>query len=151
MNRGTENGLTLIETLAAVTIVFFIVFILYSVISQSINTYGRQLTANENLNNAAAALKVMTKEIRKSAAATVDERTCTLTAGDKVFRFEAGTLYLNDTELVRGLQSFKATMGVFTEEERCSNGSSNQVSLKLVTASNQVYTAELTLRKGVRP
>lgn len=148
MGRRSESGLTLVEVLATVIIGFLILLILYYVIGQSFNTYGKQITANQNLNKAAYALKVITKELRKVPTATVDENTCALTVGSKIYRFEAGTLYENNVALASDLQTFKATKGAFTEEANCRNEPSTQVSIKLVTNTNQVYATELILRKG---
>lgn len=60
-----EAGLTLIETLAVTVIASIVLLFLYSIISQSSNTYKKQTDTNKEIYDAAYALKVITKEIRK--------------------------------------------------------------------------------------
>jgi len=66
--RGLTNqkGLTLLEVLAAVTIISIIIVLLYGILFNSKEQYNSQTEKNEQLSDISYALKVITKDIRKS-------------------------------------------------------------------------------------
>ncbi|MGE7689424.1 PilW family protein [Lysinibacillus sp. NPDC097214] len=66
MKIHKESGLTLVEVLAVIVISSLIALIIYSALSQSSTNYHKQADTNKSINDAAYALKVITKEIRKN-------------------------------------------------------------------------------------
>lgn len=148
MNNSKEAGLTLIETLAVTVILTIVSLFIYSIISQSQTTFQKQTTTNKEINDAAYALKVMTKELRKTINVTVQEN-CTLKLDTTSFSVKDNTLYQDDTlPLASDIKSFKVTKGAFDEGEHCLNNGSNQVSIKILTNTEKVYSTEIYLRGG---
>lgn len=84
MKNSKEAGLTLIETLAATVIVTIVSLFIYSIIAQSQTTFQKQSTTNQEINNAAYALKVMTKEIRKNPNAVSSDSSTELTINEEI-------------------------------------------------------------------
>jgi len=148
MMRSNEAGITLIEVLTVIALGFIIAFTLYSILNSGMSSYKSEIEKNKKLYDAAYALKVLTKEIRKTTDVNINEHSCALTVGSSEFRLDGNTLLQNEVILAHDIQSFKVTTGHFNENEDCSNGSSDIISLKLTTDNNQVYSLELALRRG---
>ena len=66
MKRSNEAGITLIETVAVTVIIAIVSLLIYSIIHQSQTNFHKQNNVNKDINDAAYALKVITKEIRKT-------------------------------------------------------------------------------------
>ena len=65
MERSNQAGITLIETVAVTVIIAIVSLLIYSIIHQSQTNFHEQNNINKDINDAAYALKVITKEIRK--------------------------------------------------------------------------------------
>lgn len=66
MERSNQAGITLIETVAVTVIIAIVSLLIYSIIHQSQTNFHEQNNINKDINDAAYALKVITKEIRKN-------------------------------------------------------------------------------------
>ncbi|WP_054767181.1 type II secretion system protein [Lysinibacillus parviboronicapiens] len=144
MKHQKESGLTLVETLAVTVIASIILLAIYSIISQSSNTYVKQSNTNKDINDAAYALKVMTKEIRKNPKSVSIDSSTQLTINkdisDKEIRFvfddKKQMLNRNGVILSTGIQDFQASM----------NGQA--ITIKITNVQGKTSTAELYLRKA---
>lgn len=170
MKRHKEAGLTLIETLAVTVIASIILLFLYSIISQSSNTYKKQTDTNKEINDAAYALKVITKEIRKFPTTTfivcsndlVPSNTCDtpenrprleITTDDEQkteikFKFEFDhehkVIKKDGVTLTTGIQDFHIfhpNKGDPPVQDK------NLISIEITNQQGKVYATELVLRK----
>lgn len=82
-----RNGLTLIEVLAVIIIIILIFSIIYGIQFNSNNQYKMQIEKNEQLNDISYALKVITKDFRKSGLPPrfIDN---TIIIGDEEYKFD---------------------------------------------------------------
>lgn len=147
MNRKKEAGFTLVEVLAVTIISFIAMTLIYSIISQSTATYQKQTNTNKEINDAAYALKVMTKEIRKNPNAVTTnmpnspaELTINKGVSGKEIRFvfdkQKQIIYRNDVIFSTGIQNFEPIL----------NGQT--IKIIITNAHGKKITAELQLRKA---
>lgn len=144
MKHQKECGLTLVETLAVTIIASIILLAMYSIISQSSNTYVKQTNTNKDINDAAYALKVITKEIRKNPKSVSIDSSTQLTinkdvSGEEIcFVFDKKKHILNRNGVIfsTGIHNFQAIM----------NGQA--ITIKITNAQGKTSSAELYLRKA---
>lgn len=169
MKRHKEAGLTLIETLAVTVIASIVLLFLYSIISQSSNTYKKQTDTNKEINDAAYALKVITKEIRKFPTTTfivcsndlVPSNTCDtpenrprleITTDDEqkteiTFEFdhEHKVIKKDGVTLTTGIQDFQISHPNIGDSPPVPN--KNLISIQITNQQGKTYATELVLRK----
>lgn len=73
------RGITLIEILAVTVITSIIAILVFSLIQASVNQQIQQTRKTDNLNDITYALKIVTKDIRRSTSAKVSEENLELT------------------------------------------------------------------------
>lgn len=67
-----ENGLTLVELLATVTIIFLVSIFVFNIIFSATHQNQTQTAESQQINDAAFVLKQITKDIRKTYSITID-------------------------------------------------------------------------------
>lgn len=144
MKNHNESGLTLVEVLAVTIVTSLILLAIYSIIIQSTNTYKSQTSTNKELNDAAYALKVMTKELRKNPnAITVYSMTELIINKDDankeirfVFDEEQKAIIKNDVIFSRDIKEFK------------SRQDGRVITIKITSLNNKTFSTEIYLREG---
>ena len=133
-----ENGLTLIEILAAVVIASILTITLTSILLDSTNNQKKQLSKNIELNAASYALKVITKDFRMSSESVDLSGSPTryifnASNEDKkiIYQLIEQNLYRNDSILISNVHSLKIE-------------SSNKITLKFL--SGYEITTQLSQR-----
>ncbi|KOS69323.1 hypothetical protein AEA09_12640 [Lysinibacillus contaminans] len=159
MKLNKESGLTLIETLAVTIIASIVLLFLYSIISQSSNTHQKQTMANKEINNAAYALKVITKDIRKHPENVTlpSDTELKIKPGTEpeihfVFNKEQKTINQNGKILSTGIDNFLVSNFTLEELAKTQNNTSspnfNLISIQITNLQGRTYSTELYLRKG---
>ncbi|MFJ7735060.1 PilW family protein [Lysinibacillus sp. NPDC097287] len=159
MHLNKESGLTLIETLAVTVIASIVLLLLYSIISQSSNTHQKQTTANTEIKDAAYALKVITKDIRKhpgNVTLPSDTELKIEPATEPEIRFvfnkEQKIIERNGQILSTGINDFLVSNITLEEladtQNNASSPNSNLISIQITNLQGRTYSTELYLRKG---
>lgn len=138
-----EEGISLIEILAAIVLTSIVAILLYSIVTNSTKSYDQQINANNEVNDAAFALKVITKELRKKDSVTLVGPNCLFASETKppnettLFCLDGTTLKQDGKPLVDHIQSFNVT-----------NSTAGVVTIKIVTGAGRISATEIVLRKG---
>ena len=133
----TEDGLTLVEILAVVIITSLVALLIFSIMVQSTKTYENQSSTNRTLNDAAYALKVITKEIRKNPNdVTASCPSSELEINHTIFTFdeESNTIKRNNIPFVTNIKEFAP----------CKDG--NAIEIRLISIDDQQFSTTLYLR-----
>ncbi len=85
----SKRGMTLIEVLAVTVIISIVASLIFNIIQSSVTQQAQQTKEANNLNDITYALKVVTKDIRRSveAEANTSELTLTFLNGDTTTYF----------------------------------------------------------------
>ncbi|MGE7113856.1 PilW family protein [Lysinibacillus sp. NPDC047702] len=146
-----ESGLTLIEILAVTIIASLMLLTIYSIISQSSNSFQKQTTTNKEINDAAYALKVITKEVRKNPSNVSIVSSTELTInGEKIF-FDRGQRVIKQgiNILSTDIEDFKVSPTKLKDSTTPSQSINNPtvISVLITNAEGKEFSAELYLRK----
>lgn len=108
---SNQRGLTLVEILAAIVIASIIAFIIFGIQSNSKEQYNIQAEKNAQLTDISYALKIITKDIRKSGTAPIITETTMLSviigSEEYVFDPSSKTITRNGGLLVQRIIDFK--------------------------------------------
>ncbi|WP_339174829.1 type II secretion system protein [Solibacillus sp. FSL R5-0691] len=138
------RGITLVELLAVTAITSIVAILVFSLIQSSIKQQVQQTQETGDLNDITYALKVVTKDIRRSTSAKVKEGTLELTfpnASKSVYSSENGKLNKTTGDKIE----------IITDGIWCANFSGEDViSIKLSNTSVCPVepSTEIHLRKG---
>ncbi|MEQ6854240.1 prepilin-type N-terminal cleavage/methylation domain-containing protein [Lysinibacillus capsici] len=145
MERSNQAGITLIETVAVTVIIAIVSLLIYSIIHQSQTNFHKQNNINKDINDAAYALKVITKEIRKNptkvSTDSLSESELTINKGVTgkelhfVFDKDKNTINKNNVIFATGIQDFKITL-----KEQI-------VTIKITSEHGKTISTELYLRR----
>ncbi|KGR81290.1 prepilin-type N-terminal cleavage/methylation domain-containing protein [Lysinibacillus boronitolerans] len=145
MERSNQAGITLIETVAVTVIIAIVSLLIYSIIHQSQTNFHEQNNINKDINDAAYALKVITKEIRKNPTKvsmdSLSESELTINKGVTgkelhfVFDKDKKTINKNNVIFATGIQDFKITL-----KEQI-------VTIKITSEHGKTISTELYLRR----
>ncbi|MGE7092975.1 PilW family protein [Lysinibacillus sp. NPDC048646] len=103
-----QRGLTLMEVLAAVTITSIISVLIYGILFNSKEQYNTQTEKNEQLSDMSYALKVITKDLRKSGTAPeINLNTIKIGEEEYVFNTSLNSISRNGVELIQHIIDFK--------------------------------------------
>lgn len=138
---ANQQGFTLVELLAAFIIATIVGTIIYSVLINGQAQYNKQSGKNQELSDISYALKVVTKEIRKSGNVSVTSNTLSITGSDSVivvYAYSAadkaitkdGTPYFNNIE-------------GFTVSE-----TNNVISIEIIGQKNKTVSTKIAERSG---
>ncbi|KOS62783.1 prepilin-type N-terminal cleavage/methylation domain-containing protein [Lysinibacillus agricola] len=143
MKIHKESGLTLVEVLAVIVISSLIALIIYSVLSQSSTNYHKQAETNKNINDAAYALKVITKEIRKNPNTVSSNYRTELTINRG---FEGEIQFVLDKEK----QSINRNGVIFSTgvQDFEINFTGQAITIIITNVQGKKFSAELYLRKA---
>ena len=147
----SQSGLTLVEILAAVIILFIISLFIFNIVYSANKHNVEQSAESTQINNAAYLLKQMTKDIRKTNNVTphtvIDEttykfeNTSPINGTPHVAEYKYDTseksIYRNGAVLVNNVENFVLTQ----------NTVDNTVTLKF-TINGKDYDTTIALRKG---
>jgi Tfp pilus assembly protein PilW len=105
-----EKGLTIVELLAALTLLSCILLLTGSILLFGQKQMTNQSTEIQNQSNLRLALSVITKEIRKAASVTVNNNVLTLNDSD-VYKLDSNNnLTKNNLPIISNLQQFMIQM-----------------------------------------
>lgn len=140
----SKRGMTLIEVLAVTVIISIVASLIFNIIQSSVTQQAQQTKEANNLNDITYALKVVTKDIRRSveAEANTSELTLTFLNGDTT------TYFLLDEQLQK---ESGEKVEIITDGIGCAEFSGTDViSIKLSNTSvcPEVPSTEIQLRKG---
>lgn len=140
----SKRGMTLIEVLAVTVIISIVASLIFNIIQSSVTQQAQQTKEANNLNDITYALKVVTKDIRRSveAEANTSELTLTFLNGDTT------TYFLLDEQLQK---KSGGKVEIITDGIGCAEFSGTDViSIKLSNTSvcPEVPSTEIQLRKG---
>ena len=140
----STRGMTLVEILAVTVITSIIAILVFSLIQSSIKQQVQQTKETSNLNDITYALKVVTKDIRRSTSARVDKGNLELT-----FPNASKAIYSVENEKLKKTTGGKVE--IITDGIGCANFSGKDViSIKLSNTSgcSEGQSTEIHLRKG---
>lgn len=142
MNFNKQDGISLVETLAVIVIGAIVASILYSILHQSQTQYNEQLKTNQQINDAAFALKIITKDLRKSKTVhpTSSESKLFLIADNEEIEYlwndTEKSIERNGNTIVQDIESFSAIrLG-------------KKVTVTLKTENGKTYSADIFIRGG---
>ncbi|WP_342534129.1 prepilin-type N-terminal cleavage/methylation domain-containing protein [Lysinibacillus sp. FSL K6-0057] len=143
MKRSNEAGITLIETVAVTVIIAIVSLLIYSIIHQSQTNFHKQNNVNKDINDAAYALKVITKEIRKNPTTVSSDSSSELTINKDVtgkelhfvFNKDKNTINKNNVIFATGIQDFHISL-----KEQI-------VTIKITSVHGKTISTELYLRR----
>ncbi|WP_342472810.1 hypothetical protein MHH70_05970 [Metasolibacillus sp. FSL H7-0170] len=139
MKNEREAGLTLVEILAAIILISIISIILMTIFSRSSDIYQKQSSTNMEINDAAYALKVLTKEIRK----TTEPDSVKTPSETELF---IGILHYtfdetNNQITENGIPKFTNIQNFYANREE------DIVKIKIMNEHGKDFVAELSIRK----
>lgn len=135
MNKK-ERGMTLIEVLAVIIILSIISILLFSILNRSNTIYHQQSINNEELNDAAYILKVLTKEIRKNSVVVVISKT-ELKIGNSYYVF-----HKNDKKITKDGKIQFSNIEDFEVTRK-----ENMLTLKIINRQGKEHTTDLSIRE----
>lgn len=111
VERKSEQGITLIEVLAALAILSTILIVITSVQLYGQRQFVQQQEEITVQSDVRAALKMMTVQIRSTDQDSVKVESSQLIAGDSIFSYDASSkeLLLNGTVLAENIDAFSVT------------------------------------------
>lgn len=150
MKQQKESGLTLIETLAVTIIASLVLLAIYSIISQSSNTFQKQTNTNKEINDAAYALKVITKEIRKYPKNVSIISSTELQINGESFTFdkEHNVVKQDNDTLAVDIENFQVSHSKLKDSNSPQNTNNpNFISILITSTQGKTFSTELYLRK----
>lgn len=138
------RGMTLIEILAVTVITSIIAILIFSIIQSSVTQQVQQTKEAANLRDITYALKVVTKDIRRSKYANIIDKKLELQFPDD----SVVTFFLEGTQLKKEVGN---KIEIITDGIGCAEFTADDViSIKLSNTSDclEVQSTEIHLRKG---
>lgn len=131
----SQQGLSLVELIAALAIMSFISVIIYSVLISGEKQYNSQSQDNQELSDIAYALKVLTKEIRKSENVQVVDNSLIISGVTYAYSPDSKTILKNGTPYLQNIEAFTVSKDNTVVSIAITGAQQKSVSTKIVVRS----------------
>lgn len=145
-----SKGFTLFEVLAVIVILAIVSMLSISLVTSATKQQIEQSTHNHDIKELSYALKVITKDFRKSEKMTheIDDTTTPETtlyiftlSNDK----EISTYKLENHQIIRSSPASQEVIAINVEDFEIIGGS-----IKIISQDGQIATTEITIRRGTK-
>ena len=144
---NTEKGITLVELLASIVLAGIVMVLIYSVLMTGTKQYKDQLEKNKQLTDVSYALKIITKDIRK----TENPRLISNSEIDLngiIYLKNGNTITRNGVIIARSIEKFKVDDGSDDEDvKQDENNVKWSIEIKIIN-QQEIKKTEIYLRKG---
>lgn len=142
----TQKGITLVELLAAIVLTSIVMLLVYSVVMTGTKQYNSQLEKNDQLTDISYALKLITKDIRKTENPQLISSSEIELNGIN-YSQNGSTITRNGVIIARAIEDFIINDDDEEEEEDYVKKNKWSIEIKSLNPSKNVKT-EIYLRKG---
>lgn len=144
---NTEKGITLVELLASIVLAGIVMVLIYSVLMTGTKQFKDQLEKNNQLTDVSYALKIITKDIRK----TENPRLISNSEIDLngiIYLKNGNTITRNGVIIARSIEKFKVDDGSGDEDvKQDENNVKWSIEIKSIN-QQEIKKTEIYLRKG---